>query len=168
MTVIDHLQGAGAGIPERTIAGHTRLVIAQLHGITPEGNLFITHLGPVARLGREIVGGRRLRHVCINDGDTHKHASEQVEAKFPLLIGAMSYGATAAARLRRGGLGRLCRDGVARCSSTPASSANSAAWGFMTARRRRQFDRAARRRPMAGQSPNAKLMAQRLEKGDAL
>jgi N-methylhydantoinase B len=89
MTVIDTIFKALApAIPDRVIAGHhADLVIGQVQGISPEGNLFITHLGPVgggwgAKSSEDGVGVT----VCINDGDTHNTPTEQVEAKFPLLI----------------------------------------------------------------------------------
>jgi N-methylhydantoinase B len=88
-TVIDTIFKALApAIPERTIAGHhADLVITTVNGISPQGNLFITHLVPVG-------GGWGAKQsedgvsvtVCINDGDTHNTPSEQVEAKYPLLI----------------------------------------------------------------------------------
>jgi N-methylhydantoinase B len=88
-TVIDTVFKALApAIPERTIAGHhADLVIATVNGITPQGNFFVTHLGPVGGGW----GAKKLEDgvsvtVCINDGDTHNTPSEQVEAKYPLLI----------------------------------------------------------------------------------
>ena len=88
-TVIDTVFKALApAIPERTIAGHhADLVIGQVQGISPEGNFFVTHLGPVGGgWGAKSSEDGVSVTVCINDGDTHNTPSEQVEAKFPLLI----------------------------------------------------------------------------------
>ena len=172
-TVIDTVFKALApAIPERTIAGHhADLVIGQVQGISPEGNFFVTHLGPVgggwgAKLSEDGVSVT----VCINDGDTHNTPSEQVEAKFPLLINHYSLRPdSGGAGKTRGGLGAdysvtaLCpmmlNSRIERKFCPP--------WGLYGGG------------PGAGNSielrvdgkwadnpSNAKLMAQRLKKGD--
>jgi N-methylhydantoinase B len=88
-TVIDTaFKALAPAIPERTIAGHhADLVIATVNGITPQGNFFVTHLGPVGGgWGAKSSEDGVSVTVCINDGDTHNTPSEQVEAKYPLLI----------------------------------------------------------------------------------
>jgi N-methylhydantoinase B len=108
-TVIDTVFKALApAIPERTIAGHhADLVIGQVQGISPEGNFFVTHLGPVGGgWGAKSSEDGVSVTVCINDGDTHNTPSEQVEAKFPLLINHYSLRPNSGGAGRtRGGLG---------------------------------------------------------------
>ena len=90
MTVIDTLFKALApAIPDRAIAGHhADLVFPNIHGIHPaDGKLFIVGIGPLgggwgAKKGEDGVSVT----VCINDGDTHNSPSEQLEAKYPVLV----------------------------------------------------------------------------------
>lgn len=90
MTVVDTIFKALApAIPTRVIAGHhADLVIGMVHGRQPsDGGLFLY-------LGGLIGGGWGAKHgedgmsatIAINDGDTHNGPSEQVEAKYPLLV----------------------------------------------------------------------------------
>jgi N-methylhydantoinase B len=88
-TVIDTIFKALApAIPDRTIAAHhADLVIATLQGISPEGNFFVTHVGPVGGgWGAKSSEDGVSVTVCINDGDTHNTPTEQLEAKFPVLV----------------------------------------------------------------------------------
>ncbi|HET7197792.1 MAG TPA: hydantoinase B/oxoprolinase family protein, partial [Burkholderiales bacterium] len=89
MTVVDTVfKAMAAAIPERTIAGHhADLLVGLLSGFSPrDGRLFLASAGPMG-------GGWGAKHdsdgmnavVCLNDGDTHNHPVEQMEAKFPLL-----------------------------------------------------------------------------------
>ena len=110
MTVVDTVFKALAPvIPERAIAGHhADLCTASINGRHPaDGRLFIY-------LGGLIGGGWGAKHnedgmsatICINDGDTHNGPSEQVEAKFPLIV--QSYRLrpdSGGAGRQRGGLG---------------------------------------------------------------
>lgn len=90
MTVVDTVFRAVApAIPGRTIAGHhADLLVAQFHGINPRTNeFFIGNLGPLgggwgAKMSEDGVSAT----VCINDGDTHNAPSEQLEAKYPVLV----------------------------------------------------------------------------------
>ncbi|MET0539611.1 MAG: hydantoinase B/oxoprolinase family protein [Xanthobacteraceae bacterium] len=90
MTVIDTVFKALApAIPDRAIAGHhADLVFPNIHGIHPaDGKLFIVGIGPLgggwgAKKGEDGVSVT----VCINDGDTHNSPSEQLEAKYPVLV----------------------------------------------------------------------------------
>lgn len=90
MTVVDTVFKALApAIPERTIAGHhADLLVGLMSGINPkDGRLFLASAGPMG-------GGWGAKHnedgmhavVCLNDGDTHNHPIEQMEAKFPVLF----------------------------------------------------------------------------------
>ncbi|MDE2167578.1 MAG: hydantoinase B/oxoprolinase family protein [Alphaproteobacteria bacterium] len=90
MTVVDTIFKALAlAVPTRVIAAHhADLVVAMVNGRHPrDGNLFIY-------LGGLIGGGWGAKHgedgvnatIAINDGDTHNGPTEQVEAKFPLIV----------------------------------------------------------------------------------
>jgi N-methylhydantoinase B len=110
MTVIDTVfKALGPAIPDRVIAGHhADLVFPNIHGIHPaDGKLFIVGIGPLG-------GGWGAKReedgvsvtVCINDGDTHNSPSEQLEAKYPVLVEryAIREDSSGAGRTR-GGLG---------------------------------------------------------------
>ncbi|MFT5449276.1 MAG: N-methylhydantoinase B [Gammaproteobacteria bacterium] len=90
MTVIDTIFKALApAIPDKTIAGHhADLVVAKVNGYHPrDGKLFLY-------LGGLIGGGWGAKQsedgasatIAINDGDTHNGPSEQVEAKYPIIV----------------------------------------------------------------------------------
>ncbi len=110
MTIVDTIFKAIApAIPMRVAAAHhADLVIAFVNGRHPrDGNLFIY-------LGGLIGGGWGAKHgedgmsatIAINDGDTHNGPSEQVEAKFPVIV--EKYGLredSGGAGKHRGGLG---------------------------------------------------------------
>ena len=110
MTVIDTVFKALApAIPDRAIAGHhADLVFPNIHGIHPaEGRLFIVGIGPLgggwgAKKNEDGVSVT----VCINDGDTHNSPSEQLEAKYPVLVERYSIREdSSGAGHTRGGLG---------------------------------------------------------------
>ena len=172
-TVIDTVFKALApAIPERTIAGHhADLVIGQVQGISPEGNFFVTHLGPVGGgWGAKSSEDGVSVTVCINDGDTHNTPSEQVEAKFPLLINHYSLRPDSGGAGRtRGGLGAdyavtaLCpmmlNTRIERkfCPPWGLYGGGDAAGNAIELRVDGKW---------TDNPPNAKLMAQRLKKGD--
>lgn len=90
MTVVDTIFKALApAIPQRVVAAHhADLVIGSIHGRQPrDGQLYLY-------LGGLIGGGWGAKHcedgmsatIAINDGDTHNGPTEQVEAKYPLLV----------------------------------------------------------------------------------
>jgi N-methylhydantoinase B len=90
MTIVDTIFKALApAVPTRVIAGHhADLVIASINGRHPrDGQLYLY-------LGGLIGGGWGAKHgedgmsatIAINDGDTHNGPSEQVEAKYPLIV----------------------------------------------------------------------------------
>jgi N-methylhydantoinase B len=110
MTVIDTVFKALApAIPDRAIAGHhADLVFPNIHGISPnDGKLFIVGIGPLGGGW----GAKRKEDgvsvtVCINDGDTHNSPSEQLEAKYPVLVESYSIREDSSGAGRtRGGLG---------------------------------------------------------------
>jgi N-methylhydantoinase B len=90
MTVVDTIFKALApALPDQVIAGHhADLVVARINGRKPKDNSFYIYTGGL------IGGGWGAKHdsdgmnatIAINDGDTHNGPSEQVEAKYPLLV----------------------------------------------------------------------------------
>ena len=110
MTVIDTIfKAMNAAIPDRVIAGHhADLCVGTFHGINPaDGRFFIGSTGPLGGGW----GGKREEDgisatVCINDGDTHNGPTEQIEAKFPVLVEKFELRPdSGGAGTRRGGLG---------------------------------------------------------------
>ncbi|MBI3434863.1 MAG: hydantoinase B/oxoprolinase family protein [Proteobacteria bacterium] len=110
MTVIDTIFKALApALPDQVIAGHhADLVVGRINGRRPRDNAFYIYTGGL------IGGGWGAKHdsdgmsatIAINDGDTHNGPSEQVEAKYPLLVEryALREDSGGAGRFR-GGLG---------------------------------------------------------------
>ena len=110
MTVVDTVFKALApAIPTRVIAGHhADLVIAMVHGRNPRDNKLFLYLGGLigGGWGAKFNEDGMCATVAINDGDTHNAPSEQVEAKYPLLVEryALRQDSGGAGR-QRGGLG---------------------------------------------------------------
>ena len=110
MTVVDTiLKALSPALPTRVAAAHhADLVVGRINGRRPRDNSFYIYLGGL------IGGGWGARHngdgmnatIAINDGDTHNGPSEQVEAKYPLLVEryALRQDSGGAGRFR-GGLG---------------------------------------------------------------
>jgi N-methylhydantoinase B len=90
MTIVDTIFKALAPvIPDKVAAGHhADLIVGRVNGRRPKDDSFYIYLGGL------IGGGWGAKHdsdgmsatIAINDGDTHNGPSEQVEAKFPLLV----------------------------------------------------------------------------------
>ena len=90
MTVVDTIfKALASALPDQVIAGHhADLVVARVNGRKPKDNAFYIYTGGL------IGGGWGAKHnsdgmsatIAINDGDTHNGPSEQVEAKYPLLV----------------------------------------------------------------------------------
>jgi N-methylhydantoinase B len=90
MTVVDTIFKALApALPDRVIAGHhADLCLGRVNGRRPSDNSFYIYLGGL------VGGGWGAKHdsdginatIAINDGDTHNGPSEQVEAKYPVLV----------------------------------------------------------------------------------
>jgi N-methylhydantoinase B len=90
MTIVDTIFKALApALPDHVIAGHhADLCVGRVNGRRPTDNSFYIYLGGL------VGGGWGAKHdsdgvnatIAINDGDTHNGPSEQVEAKFPLLV----------------------------------------------------------------------------------
>ncbi len=90
MTIVDTIfKALSPAIPDKVAAGHhADLVVGRVNGRRPKDNSFYIYLGGL------IGGGWGAKHdsdgmnatIAINDGDTHNGPSEQVEAKYPLLV----------------------------------------------------------------------------------
>jgi N-methylhydantoinase B len=90
MTVVDTIFKAMApAMPDKVAAGHhADLVVGRVNGRRALDDSFYIYLGGL------IGGGWGAKHnadgmsatIAINDGDTHNGPSEQVEAKYPLLV----------------------------------------------------------------------------------
>ncbi|HVC54141.1 MAG TPA: hydantoinase B/oxoprolinase family protein [Stellaceae bacterium] len=90
MTIVDTIFKALAPvIPDQVAAGHhADLIVGRVNGRRPKDDSFYIYLGGL------IGGGWGAKHdgdgmsatIAINDGDTHNGPSEQVEAKYPLLV----------------------------------------------------------------------------------
>ena len=90
MTIVDTIFKALApALPSQVIAGHhADLVVGRINGRRPQDDSFYIYLGGL------IGGGWGAKHdsdgqnatIAMNDGDTHNGPSEQVEAKYPLLV----------------------------------------------------------------------------------
>ncbi len=110
MTVVDTVFKALApAIPTKVIAGHhADLVIGLVHGRNPHDNKLFLYLGGLigGGWGAKFNEDGMCATVAINDGDTHNGPSEQVEAKYPLLVEryALRQDSGGAGR-HRGGLG---------------------------------------------------------------
>ena len=90
MTVIDTVFKAMAkAIPQRVAAGHhADLVFPNIHGINPnDGKFYIVGIGPLGGgWGAKATEDGMSATVCMNDGDTHNSPTEQIEAKYPVLV----------------------------------------------------------------------------------
>lgn len=90
MTVVDTIFKALApAIPGRVIAGHhADLIIGAIHGRHPRDNGLYLYLGGLigGGWGAKATEDGMSATIAINDGDTHNGPSEQVEAKYPLLV----------------------------------------------------------------------------------
>src|SRR5215218_758123 len=90
MTIVDTIFKALApALPDHVAAAHhADLVVARVNGRRPKDDSFYIYLGGL------IGGGWGAKHnsdgrntvIAMNDGDTHNGPSEQVEAKYPLLV----------------------------------------------------------------------------------
>jgi N-methylhydantoinase B len=90
MTIIDTIFKALApAIPDQVIAGHhADLVVGRVNGRRPRDDSFYIYLGGLigGGWGAKSASDGRNSTIALNDGDTHNGPSEQVEAKYPLLV----------------------------------------------------------------------------------
>ncbi len=90
MTIVDTIFKALANaVPEHVIAGHhADLIVAMINGTHPRNGKLFIYLGGLigggwgAKLNEDGVSAT----IAINDGDTHNGPTEQVEAKYPLMV----------------------------------------------------------------------------------
>jgi N-methylhydantoinase B len=175
MTVIDTIFKAIApAIPDRTIAGHhADLLMTYFHGLSPkDGRFFIAGIGPLgggwgAKRDEDGVAAT----VCINDGDTHNSPIEQLESKYPFLIEYFRLrNDSGGAGRQRGGMGvEICMEAVSPMSITSrVDRMHCQPWGLeggeeamgnaVRIRRGDEWD---------CEPPNAKILGDRLRRGDA-
>jgi N-methylhydantoinase B len=175
MTVIDTIFKALAGaIPDRVIAGHhADLVFPNIHGLSPaDGKLYIVGIGPLGGgWGAKAREDGMSVTVCINDGDTHNSPTEQLEAKYPVLV--ERYGIredSSGAGRQRGGLGaEMVVQALAPFSvTTRIDRVHCKPWGLHGGKEAAGNSIGIRHR---GQwefdMPNAKVFNVRLARGDA-
>ncbi len=90
MTIVDTIFKALApALPNQVIAGHhADLVVGRINGRRPKDNSFYIYLGGLigGGWGAKYDSDGQNATIAMNDGDTHNGPSEQVEAKFPLLV----------------------------------------------------------------------------------
>jgi N-methylhydantoinase B len=175
MTVIDTIFKALAqAIPERSIAGHhADLVFPNIHGISPEdGRLFIVGIGPLGGgWGAKAREDGVSATVCINDGDTHNSPTEQLEAKYPILVESYRLREDSAGPGRqRGGLGAemvvqalsafsvTTRIDRVHCKPWGLDGGQEAAGNGIGIRKNGKWEE---------EMPNAKIFNVRLARGDA-
>jgi N-methylhydantoinase B len=175
MTVIDTIFKALApAIPHRAIAGHhADLVFPNIHGISPEdGRLFIVGIGPLGGgWGAKSKEDGVSVTVCINDGDTHNSPTEQLEAKYPVLVESYSIREdSSGAGRQRGGLGAemvvqalspfsvTTRIDRVHCKPWGIEGGGEAAGNGIAIRKKGQWE---------SDMPNAKIFNVRLARGDA-
>ena len=175
MTVIDTIFKALADVvPDMIIAGHhADLVVASFHGISPVDNrFFIGVLGPLGGgWGAKSTEDGVSVTVCINDGDTHNSPTEQVEAKYPILVEKYELRQdSCGAGKMRGGLGAeyIVQALTPMSLDTTIERSHCKPWGLNGGRDAEGNSVAIR---TAGvwrtDYPNAKLSNLRLRKGDA-
>jgi N-methylhydantoinase B len=175
MTVVDTIFKAMAeAMPERVIAAHhADLLVCLINGLSPQdGRFFLGGVGPSGGgWGAKRSEDGMSATVCMNDGDTHNHPIEQTEAKFPLLFErhALREDSGGAGR-HRGGLGteQVVQARATIMMNVQVDRMHCAPWGLEGGL------------PGAGNAvalrlngaektglPNAKVLTQRLQKGDA-
>src|SRR5829696_6563149 len=110
MTIVDTIFKALApALPDQVIAGHhADLVVGRINGRRPKDDSFYIYLGGLigGGWGAKYNSDGRNAVIAMNDGDTHNGPSEQVEAKYPLLVERYSLRPdSGGAGKYRGGLG---------------------------------------------------------------
>jgi N-methylhydantoinase B len=176
MTVVDTVfKAMEKAIPDRTIAAHhADLLVCLINGVSPkDGRLFLAGIGPSGGgFGAKLTEDGMSATVCLNDGDTHNHPVEQMEAKYPLLFERH------ALREDSGGPGRF-RGGLGTEQVVQARSpininiqvdrVHCPPWGLGGGHAGAGNQVALR---IAGKEiadlPNAKVLMKRLDRGDAI
>jgi N-methylhydantoinase B len=90
MTIIDTIfKALSPAIPDQVMAGHhADLVVGRVNGRRPKDDSFYIYLGGLigGGWGAKSTSDGNNSTIAMNDGDTHNGPSEQVEAKYPLLV----------------------------------------------------------------------------------
>jgi N-methylhydantoinase B len=173
MTIVDTVFKALApAVPTRVIAGHhADLVIASINGRHPrDGNLFLY-------LGGLIGGGWGAKYgedgmsatIAINDGDTHNGPSEQVEAKYPLIVERYALREDSGGPGRnRGGLGteQVVRAQGEIMFNAQIDRVDCRPWGLFGGLSALGNEVALERGGVVERFPTGKVLAQRLGPGD--
>jgi N-methylhydantoinase B len=176
MTVIDTVfRAMERAIPDRTIAAHhADLLVCLINGISPkDGRLFLAGIGPSGGgFGAKMTEDGISATVCLNDGDTHNHPVEQMEAKYPLLFErhALREDSGGAGRYR-GGLGteQVVQARAAININVQVDRVHCAPWGLAGG-----HSGAGNRVCLRSEGkeitdlPNAKVLMKRLARGDAI
>jgi len=176
MTVVDTVfKAMERGVPERTIAAHhADLCVALINGISPkDGRLFLAGIGPLGGgFGAKRSEDGVSATVCMNDGDTHNHPVEQMEAKYPLLFErhALREDSGGAGRYR-GGLGteQLVQARAPINLNVQVDRVHCAPWGLAggTSGAGNQVTLRIDGKEVTD-LPNAKVLMMRLKPGDAV
>jgi len=176
MTVVDTVfKAMEQAIPDRTIAAHhADLCVALINGISPkDGRLFLAGIGPSGGgFGAKLTEDGMSATVCLNDGDTHNHPVEQMEAKYPLLFErhALREDSGGAGRYR-GGLGteQVVQARAPININVQVDRVHCAPWGLAGGRSGAGNQVCLR---IGGKEiadlPNAKVLMKRLAPGDAI
>src|SRR5690349_10829377 len=176
MTVVDTVfKAMERAIPDRTIAAHhADLCVALVNGISPrDGRLFLAGIGPSGGgFGAKLSEDGMSATVCLNDGDTHNHPVEQMEAKYPLLFERHALREDSGGPGRhRGGLGteQVVQALSAINVNVQVDRVHCVPWG-LAGGHPGAGNRVALR--IAGREsselPNAKVLMRRLARGDAI
>jgi len=176
MTVIDTVfRALEKAIPDRTIAAHhADLLVCLINGISPkDGRLFLAGIGPSGGgFGAKMTEDGMSATVCLNDGDTHNHPVEQMEAKYPMLFErhALREDSGGAGRYR-GGLGteQVVQARAPININVQVDRVHCAPWGLAGGHSGAGNQVCLR---SGGQEitdlPNAKVLMKRLNPGDAI
>jgi N-methylhydantoinase B len=175
MTVVDTiLKALAPAIPDRVIAGHhADLLIAQFHGFNPKASEFFAgNFGPLGGgWGAKQSGDGVSAAVAINGGDARNMPSEQIEAKFPLVIEryALVPDSGGAGRCR-GGLGveRVVRARTDITLGAQVERAHCRPWGLAGGRDGRANAVALRvKTEWKTEFPTTKALTAQIKAGDA-
>jgi N-methylhydantoinase B len=176
MTVVDTVFKAMAqAIPDRSIAAHhADLLVCLINGVSPkDGRLYLAGIGPSGGgFGAKLTEDGMSATVCMNDGDTHNHPVEQMEAKYPMLFEchALREDSGGAGRYR-GGLGteQVVRARAPFNINIQVDRMHCPPWGLAGGRPGAGNQVALR---IAGKEiddlPNAKVLMKRLDRDDAI